>query len=195
MNRRQIPNLITFSRIVLTLPVVWLLYRGDYVWAMVLLAVAGLTDALDGFLVRRYGWATELGRWLDPAADKIMMLGVYVAVTVSGLLPLWLLFLVVGRDLWLTMGSLAYRRLIGPLRIEPLWLSKINTFFQVLLVLVAILKVGLMQIDSIWLELLIVTVTLTTVGSGLAYTWVWGWRAWRHGFPGSADPRSNVAGP
>jgi len=183
MNPRQIPNLITFSRIILTLPLVWLLFRGDYLWALVLLTVAGLSDALDGYLVRRYGWATELGRWLDPAADKIMMLGVYLAVTWSELLPLWLFFLVVGRDLWLTLGSLAYRRWVGPLQIEPLLISKINTFFQVLLVLGAILKLGVLDLEPIWIQVLIVVVTVTTIGSGLAYTWVWGWRAWRHWYP------------
>ncbi len=183
VNRRQIPNLVTFSRIVLTIPVVWLLYRGDYWPALVLLAVAGLTDALDGYLVRRYDWGTELGRWLDPAADKILMLGIYLAVTLSGLLPLWLLLLVVGRDLWLSLGSLAYRHWVGPLQVEPLLISKVNTFFQILLVLGAILKVGILQLDPILVQLLIVIVTFTTVVSGVAYTFVWGRRAWLHFHP------------
>jgi cardiolipin synthase (CMP-forming) len=180
MSLRQLPNLITLSRIVLTVPIVWLLYRGDYWPALVLLAIAGLTDALDGFLVRRYGWATELGRWLDPAADKILMLGIYLSVTVSGLLPMWLLVLVVGRDVWLSLGSLAYRRWVGPLQIEPLMVSKVNTFFQILLVLGAILKVGILQLDPIWVQGLVVIVTFTTLASGAAYTVVWGRRAWLH---------------
>lgn len=182
MSWRQLPNLITFSRILLTLPIVWFLYQGEYWPALILLAIAGATDALDGYLVRRYGWETDLGRWLDPAADKIMMLGVYVAVALSGLIPLWLLALVAGRDLWLTLGSLAYRRLIGPLRIEPLAISKVNTFFQIVLVLSAILKVGILEFDRIWVDVLIGIVTFTTLASGIAYTWVWGWRAWRQGW-------------
>jgi cardiolipin synthase len=183
LNPRQIPNLVTFSRIVLTIPVVWLLYRGDYWPALVLLAVAGLTDALDGYLVRRYGWHTELGRWLDPAADKILMLGIYLAVTLSGLLPIWLLLLVVGRDLWLSLGSLAYRRWVGVLQVEPLLISKVNTFFQIMLVLSAILKVGILDVDPTLVHVLIGIVTFTTVVSGVAYTVVWGRRAWRHFHP------------
>jgi len=180
MSLRQLPNLITLSRMFLTIPIVWFLYRGDYWPALVLLAIAGLSDALDGHLVRRYGWATRLGAWLDPAADKILMLGIYLAVTLSGLLPIWLLVLVVGRDLWLSLGSLAYRHWVGPLHIEPLVISKINTFFQIMLVLGAILKVGILEMDPVWIQFLIVIVTFTTVISGLAYTVVWGHRAWKH---------------
>ncbi len=188
MNLRQLPNLITLSRLFLTVPIVWFLYRGDYWSALLLLAVAGLTDALDGYLVRRYGWATRLGAWLDPAADKILVLGIYLSVTLSGLLPIWLLVLVVGRDVWLSLGSLAYRHWVGPLQIEPLLISKINTFFQILLVLGAIFKVGILNLDPVWVQLLIVIVTFTTVTSGVAYTVVWGRRAWRH-FHAPVDSR------
>lgn len=190
MNLRQLPNLITLSRLLLTAPIAWLLYRGDYWPALVLLAIAGLSDALDGYLVRRYGWATELGAWLDPAADKILMLGIYLAVTLSGLLPIWLLLLVVGRDLWLSLGSLAYRHWVGPLQLEPLMISKINTFFQILLVLGAILKLGILNLDPVWVHLLIVIVTITTVASGVAYTVVWARRSWRHFHPPSGTRAS-----
>ncbi|TVP87835.1 MAG: CDP-alcohol phosphatidyltransferase family protein [Thioalkalivibrio sp.] len=180
MNLRQLPNLITLARMFLTIPIVWFIYRGDYWAALVLLAIAGFSDALDGYLVRRYGWTTRLGAWLDPAADKILMLGIYLAVTLSGLLPIWLLFLVAGRDIWLSLGSLAYRHWVGPLHVEPLMISKINTFFQILLVLGAILKVGILDLDPFWIQVLVAIVTFTTVASGLAYTAVWGHRAWRH---------------
>lgn len=180
MSLRQLPNLITLARMFLTVPIVWFLYRGDYWTALVLLAIAGASDVLDGYLVRRFGWATRFGAWLDPAADKILMLGIYLSVTLSGLLPLWLLFLVAGRDLWLSFGSLAYRHWVGPLRVEPLAISKVNTFFQILLVLGAILKVGILRLDPVWIQFLIVIVTFTTVASGIAYTVVWGRRAWRH---------------
>lgn len=179
MRMHQIPNLITTSRILLTAPIVWLLYVGAYWPALILLAIAGFSDALDGYLVRRYGWATPLGAWLDPAADKILMLGIYLAVTLSGLLPLWLLFLVVGRDIWLSIGSLAYRHWVGKLQAEPLTISKINTFFQIVLVLGVVLKVGILQIDSIWIHLLIVIVSATTIASGITYTVIWGLRALR----------------
>ncbi len=100
----------------------------------------------------------------------------------------WLLVLVVGRDVWLSLGSLAYRHWVGPLQIEPLLISKINTFFQILLVLGAIFKVGILNLDPVWVQLLIVIVTFTTVTSGVAYTVVWGRRAWRH-FHAPVDSR------
>lgn len=187
---RQIPNLITLTRMLLTLPISWLLYVGEYWPALILLALAGLSDALDGYLVRRFGWSTPLGAWLDPAADKILMLGIYLAVTLSGLLPLWLLFLVVGRDLWLSGGTLAYRRWVGPLQIEPLMISKLNTFFQIVLVLGAVLKVGILSFHSMWIDLLVMVVALTTIISGIAYTFVWGARALRH-FRGLRETRSS----
>ncbi|WP_018950624.1 CDP-alcohol phosphatidyltransferase family protein [Thioalkalivibrio sp. ALMg11] len=178
--RHQIPNAVTIGRIALIPPIVWLLALEHYVVAVVLLAIAGLSDALDGWLVRRYGWHTRLGAWLDPAADKLLMLGVYVAVTLSGLLPVWLLVLVVGRDVWLTVGSALYRVFVGPLAIRPLLISKVNTFLQITLVLVAIVKVGLLALDPIWVQLLVIVVAFTTVASGLAYTVQWGFHAWRH---------------
>ncbi|WP_018879854.1 CDP-alcohol phosphatidyltransferase family protein [Thioalkalivibrio sp. ALE9] len=178
--RHQIPNAVTIGRILLIPPIVVLLALEHYLLAVVLLAIAGLSDALDGWLVRRYGWHTPLGAWLDPAADKLLMLGIYVAVTLSGLLPLWLLLLVVGRDVWLTLGSALYRVFVGPLAIRPLLISKVNTFLQIALVLVAIVKVGLLALDPIWVQLLIIVVAFTTLASGLAYTVQWGLYAWRY---------------
>ena len=177
--RHQIPNAVTIGRILLIPPIVTLLALEHYLVAVFLLAIAGLSDALDGWLVRRYGWHTRLGAWLDPAADKLLMLGIYVAVTLSGLLPLWLLLLVVGRDVWLTVGSALYRVFVGPLAIRPLLISKVNTFLQITLVLVAIVKVGLLALDPIWVQLLMIVVAFTTLASGLAYTVQWGLDAWR----------------
>lgn len=180
MNLRQLPNLISLLRMLLTLPIAWYLYVGNYGLALVLLAIAGLSDVLDGFLVRRYGWATALGAWLDPAADKLLMLAIYLAATLAGLLPLWLLLLVVGRDAWLSLGSLAYRHWVGPLQIEPLWISKVNTLFQILLILVVMVAAGIVTVAPLWMDALILLVSCTTLTSGIAYTVVWGRRARRH---------------
>lgn len=176
----QIPNAVTLGRIVLIAPIVWLLAEEQYLLAIPLLALAGLSDALDGWLVRRYQWHTKLGAWLDPTADKLLMLGIYAAVTLSGLLPAWLFFVVVGRDIWLTAGSLLYRVWVGPLTIRPLLISKVNTLLQITLVLVAIAQGGPVALDPIWVRLLILAVALTTLVSGLAYTIQWGVYAWRH---------------
>lgn len=193
MTLRHLPNLITLVRLLLSVPIAWFLFRGDYWPALVLLALAGLSDAADGYLARRYRWVSEVGTWLDPAADKILMLAIYLAVTLSGVLPLWLLFLVVGRDLWLSAGWLAYRRWIGPLRVQPLLISKINTVLQILLVLGAILKVGILGLDPSWvLQSLVMIVALTTITSGLVYTAIHGRQTWLHF---TADARSGRVPP
>lgn len=174
---RQIPNAVTLGRIVLVFPILWLLWTEAYLPAVLLLAIAGLSDVLDGWLVRRYGWHTVLGAWLDPAADKLLILGIYLVVTLSGLLPVWLLALVVGRDLWLVLGSLLYRLRVGPLAVQPLVISKLNTFLQIVLILAVIAQAGgLVPLDTV-VPGLVALVAVTTLASGVAYTWQWGRRA------------------
>ncbi|MGM0552841.1 MAG: CDP-alcohol phosphatidyltransferase family protein [Pseudomonadota bacterium] len=175
--RHQIPNAVTLARIVLTLPILWLLWSEAYLAAVLLLAVAGLSDVLDGWLVRRYGWYTALGAWLDPAADKLLILGVYLVVTLSGLLPVWLLILVLGRDLWLALGSLLYRLRVGPLEPQPLVISKLNTFLQIVLILVVIAGAGGLAAVATVVPVLVALVAATTLASGVAYSWQWGRRA------------------
>jgi cardiolipin synthase (CMP-forming) len=190
MNGRQLPNLITLLRVFLAVPIAGFLYQGAYWLALVLLAIAALSDGLDGYLARRYHWTTAVGAWLDAGADKILMVAIYLAVTLNGMLPLWLLFLVVGRDLWLALGWLAYRRWVRAVPVEPLMLSKINTVLQILLVLGAILEVGILGLEPGWiLQGLLGIVVFTTVTSGLAYTAIWGRRTWVHftAAPGSRD--------
>lgn len=179
MPLRHLPNAISAARLLSALPIGWLLVAELYVWAFAVLLVAGLSDALDGWLVRRYGWHSRLGAWLDPAADKALMLAIYLAVALNGLIPMWLFWLVIGRDVWLTVMTFVYQRVVGPLDVQPLVISKINTALQILLVLVAVLKVGVLAIETTWVALLSVIVAATTVLSGLAYTLLWGARGLR----------------
>lgn len=179
MPLRHLPNAISAARLMSALPIGWLLVAELYVWAFAVLLLAGLSDALDGWLVRRYGWHSRLGAWLDPAADKALMLAIYLAVALNGLIPMWLFWLVIGRDVWLTVMTFVYQRVVGPLEVQPLLISKVNTALQILLVLVAVLKVGVLSIETTWVALLSVIVAATTVLSGLAYTVLWGARGLR----------------
>lgn len=179
MKARDIPNLICIVRILLVGPVVFLLIQGDFTEGLLLFAVAGASDGLDGFLARHFDWRSRLGAVLDPLADKLLMVSTYSTLGWIGLLPLWLVGLVLLRDGVIIGGALAYRRLCGEVEMAPTVISKANTVFQILLVMwimAVAADVPLPQVGSI---ALIVLVTATTLLSGSHYVWAWAKRAQR----------------
>ena len=105
MKRSDIPNLITVMRIVLVVPVSWSLLRQEFGLALALFFVAGVSDGLDGFLAKHYGWSSRLGALLDPLADKALLVACYASLAWIGLLPVWLLVLVVARDVVIVAGA------------------------------------------------------------------------------------------
>lgn len=177
MKPRDIPNIITILRIMLVIPIMVLLARGEYLTVLGLFALAGLSDGLDGYLARRYDWRTPLGALLDPLADKLMLVGAYLALGWSGMLPLWLVILVVLRDVVIIGGAVAYRQRCGNLTMEPTWISKGNTLFQILLGLVALITASGGSLPPWSINGLIGVVTLTTLWSGVDYVWRWSRRA------------------
>ncbi|SIT66407.1 cardiolipin synthase [Ectothiorhodosinus mongolicus] len=182
MNFRQIPNTITLARIALSVPIVLSLLGEEYALVLLLLLLAGLSDGLDGWLVRRYGWYTRLGGYLDPLADKILVLSTYLTVAYIGLIPWWLVLLVMGREVVIVGGALLFRLLTRSLEMQPLFISKVNTFAQIVLVLSVIIDAGaIIVIPVAYLEALFLVVAGTTIGSGLAYMIAWGRKAWQHG--------------
>jgi len=178
---RDIPNLITALRILLVAPFLWLLLEERYGPALALFVIAGVSDALDGFLAKYYGWTSELGGLLDPIADKLLLLGAILALGWLSELPVWLVALVIGRDLLIVGGALAYHLLVERLRAAPLLISKLNTLTQLVLVCAIIVHYGLMPLPEAGLNTLIYLTALTTVWSGAAYVWRWGWLAWDKG--------------
>lgn len=179
MNKRDIPNIISILRIVLVAPIAYFLWYQNYLIALLLFLIGGLSDGLDGFLARRYKWETELGVILDPMGDKLMMLSAYLLLGWHHLLPWWLVSLVIFRDLIIVIGTLLYRQFIGDAKLKPLFISKLNTVFQILLVLSImfsqVIDFNLLIIDSLlWL------VVVTTLMSGYAYMNTWGRRAWNN---------------
>ncbi len=105
---RHLPNLLTCLRLALVLPVAWLLLRQQYPQALWLFLLAGLSDALDGLLARRFGWTSRLGAWLDPIADKLLLVISYVCLTLNGLVPVWLTAVLLLRDLVIVGGAGAF---------------------------------------------------------------------------------------
>ncbi len=177
MRARDIPNLITFGRILLVLPVTWALLDGRYPLALGLFFVAGVSDALDGFLAKHYGWNSRLGALLDPLADKALLISCYAALTWNGLLPLWLLALVALRDVVIVSGAILYNYRVEPLDASPTRVSKLNTFLQIVLVLLVIFQQASGFGEARWIDWLVYAVTLSIVWSGVDYVVTWGRRA------------------
>ncbi|MCX4188170.1 CDP-alcohol phosphatidyltransferase family protein [Methylophaga sp. OBS4] len=179
MNRKDIPNLISIMRIVLVGPVVWALATEQYVLALILFAVAGISDGLDGFLAKHFHWESRLGSLLDPIADKLLLVASFATLTWLGLLPLWLLWLVLARDLIIISGGLVYHYCIGQFELTPLWSSKINTTLQIALVLLVLIQQQWLQGLQLVVTIGIWLVVASVINSGTEYVLVWGKRAWR----------------
>ncbi|RMG31399.1 MAG: CDP-alcohol phosphatidyltransferase family protein [Gammaproteobacteria bacterium] len=174
---RHLPNLLTLFRMLLVWPLVEALLAGRYGRALSLFLLAGFTDGLDGFLARRYRWTSRLGGLLDPVADKLLMVSSFLALAAAGIIPGWLVWLVIGRDLVIVTGALAYHLLIEPLVAEPLLISKFNTLVQLLYVFAHLYDRGYAPLDPGWLQALQWGLVFTTLSSGLLYVWIWSRRA------------------
>ncbi|MFA7096133.1 MAG: CDP-alcohol phosphatidyltransferase family protein [Gammaproteobacteria bacterium] len=181
MTLRDLPNLISLGRVCLVLPVVVLLVTERYGAALALFAVAGVSDFLDGFLAKRFGWTSRLGAILDPLADKALLVSMYLALGWLGLIPAWLVLAVIARDMVIVSGAVAYHFKIGRFETAPTVLSKVNTFVQILLALLVVFAQGVMPLPAFWITALTWIVLATTVASGASYVWTWSWRAWNAG--------------
>ncbi|MCB1752383.1 MAG: CDP-alcohol phosphatidyltransferase family protein [Gammaproteobacteria bacterium] len=185
LKREDIPNLISILRIFLTIPVVWMLLIRRFDVALILFAIAGISDGLDGFLAKHYGWQSRLGGLLDPMADKVLLVSSYVCLAMLGLIPTALMVLVIVRDLIIVTGALIYNFRIEELKANPSLISKFNTFAQIVLVLAVVLDQGFFGLPQGLLQFMVWTVFATTIASGVNYVWVWSRRAF--GISGNGD--------
>ncbi len=179
LKARHLPNLITGLRILLVAPFLWALLEERYSIALLLFSIAGVSDALDGFLAKYFGWTSELGGLLDPIADKLLLIGAILALGWLNELPGWLVALVILRDLLIVGGAVSYHLLIERFEAAPLMISKLNTLVQLILVCAVIVHYGMIPLPETLLTGLIVSTALTTVWSGAAYIWQWSQRARR----------------
>ena len=181
MSLRWLPNAICVLRMLLVPPFVAALLAERYGTALILLIVAGLSDGLDGFLAKTFDWRTRLGSLLDPAADKLLLVSTFVALTYLRVLPVAVTAVVVGRDVLIVGGAIAYQLLIEPVQGEPAVISKLNTACQLALVFFAITNAGFDWPPRIVVVLLGAAVVFTSLVSGLNYVLRWSRRAWRVG--------------
>lgn len=177
----DIPNAICVARILLVAPTLLALVSGRYALALALVFIAGFSDALDGFLAKHFGWQSRLGGLLDPLADKLLLVSLFLALALLGLIPYWLAAVAIGRDIVIVSGGLAYNLWIGPVQPEPSGASKANTLAQ--LVLIVVVLVG--QAFGWHLQPLVTAVgalvLVTSVVSGLDYVIRWSARALQAG--------------
>lgn len=128
----------------------------------------GLSDALDGYLARTFNWKTTLGAYLDPAADKVMLISAYIALGALNLLPHWLVLIVIMRDVALLSGAVSYVSSTRRFEIEPSLISKINTFVQILTML-SVIYSQINVFPVVIIQALIGLTLLTTIASGYDY--------------------------
>jgi cardiolipin synthase (CMP-forming) len=165
----NLANAITIGRLLLVGPLMWLIMT-DHVWAAFwVFVVAGLSDALDGYIAKTFDLRTDLGAILDPLADKALLNGIYVALALSGNLPLWLAWLVVGRDILIVIGVMLIRRRDPVYRVRPLKIGKLNTFVQIVLAAAALAIWGNVADVQSWIQPLVMLVAAMVLISGASY--------------------------
>jgi cardiolipin synthase (CMP-forming) len=177
---RHIPNLICLLRIALIWPTIDALYAGDYWTSLLLVFICAVSDGLDGWLAKRFNWQSHLGKILDPLADKLLLVALFLAATWINLLPWWLTAVAVGRDVMIGFGAVIYRFWFGPLHGRPTIISKINTGMQLAVALAAILGAAAGMPTREMVTALAIVTLITTIISGADYLSVFTRRALTH---------------
>lgn len=173
----NIPNFISLARLALVPLMVWLVISGDLSSAFWVFVAAGISDAVDGFIAKRFDMETELGKYLDPIADKAMLVSVYISLGSQGLIQTWLVILVVFRDVLIIGGALLFQTLTQSLFMQPLMVSKVNTLTQIVLAALILGWAGVNGDGRPFVQFMVYVVAATTVMSGVAYVVTWTRRA------------------
>jgi len=169
----SIPNLITLGRIILVPAVVWAIISGEMLVAFALFLVAGISDAVDGFLAKRFHMASELGAYLDPLADKALIVSIYVALGIAGALPISLVILVVSRDIMIISGFMLSWLIGKPMPVRPLAISKVNTVAQIFLATFVLAEQGFHFNAALLSTIVVLLVAVLTVLSIAFYLAEW----------------------
>jgi cardiolipin synthase len=166
-------NLITILRFLLVPGVVWALLSGRVDWAFAGFLTAGVSDAVDGFIARQFNQRSELGAYLDPMADKVLLVSVFVVLGFMGELPLWLVMAAVTRDALIVCAVLLSTIMAKPVAVKPLFVSKANTAVQIVLAAIVLGELALGVNLGLVREILILICGLLTAASAGAYLVPW----------------------
>jgi cardiolipin synthase len=168
-----IPNLITLVRLVIVPATVWALISGYYGWAFALFVIAGAGDALDGIIARQFGMVSQLGKFLDPLADKALLVSIYVTLAILLHIPAWLAIMIVSRDLLIVLGVMLSWALDWPIEMRPLAISKVNTSAQIVLAAFVLGDLAFSLDLEVLRNILTILVAALTVASASAYLIDW----------------------
>jgi len=163
----------------MVVPIVFLMREREFGIALILFFVAGISDGIDGYLAKRNHWASRLGSILDPLADKILLISSFIMLGLLSYLPIWLVTIVLLRDLTIVIGAVIYHLVVGKYEMAPTFISKLNTFMQIVLVLSLVFSLGLYTLPAQLIDVLIYAVLAATLASGIDYVIVWGRKAYR----------------
>lgn len=165
---RHVPNALTILRLAAVPVTIWLMGAGQLTAAFWLFVAAGVTDAVDGAVARLCDARTPLGQWLDPLADKVLLVSIFVTLGVAGHIPVWLVVLVVLRDVLIVLYAVVYV-LAGTFAGTPLLISKINTLAQIVLAALVLAHLGPGWGGPGMVQVFVIVVAVTTTASGAAY--------------------------
>lgn len=175
MNARQIlislPNLISLARLFAVPLMVWLIVAGEMTVAFWVFVAAGISDAVDGFIAKRFDAITTFGSYIDPLADKALLVSCFVALGIEGQIANWLVILVVFRDVVIIGGAILAVPLGRPVIMRPLFISKLNTTTQIILVALVLAEIGVGVHEAKLIVLMQYIVAATTLASGIGYAY------------------------
>jgi cardiolipin synthase (CMP-forming) len=169
----NIANILTVLRFCLVPIVIVSIMNREWSIAFVLFLTAGVTDAVDGFVARQFDMRTELGAYLDPLADKALLVSIYITLAIAGILPAWIAILVVSRDVMIVGAVIVSWIMDNPVEINPLKLSKANTLVQISFAAMMLLLLALGVALQPWLFWGLLVVAALTIASMLAYLATW----------------------
>lgn len=172
MGLNTIPNIITVMRVVLIVPFAYFAWHQDYVTALIIFLVAGVSDGLDGLLAKRFNWQSRFGSITDPLADKILLFVALLLLVMKGQLTWSLFWVSTARDVIIVGAATSYHYLVGPYEMRPSLISKWNTALMILLVLVVLVHLAWFKLPMGLIYTLEISVILTCVISGLHYIWL-----------------------
>jgi cardiolipin synthase len=153
------------------------LAEGRFGYTLALFVLAAASDALDGYLAKTFGWTSDVGKWLDPLADKLLLVSVFITLACIGLVPVWLAAVAVARDVVIGVGAAVYKWLFGPLEGRPTVPSKINTLVQLLFVIAVVWRAAFPVFPEWVITALGALVLVTTVVSGVDYVQIYSRKA------------------
>ena len=183
MDYSWIPNAISLMRLFMIAPIILLFVNYEFGWALALFAIAGLSDGIDGWVAKKYDWNTRLGKFLDPAADKLLVAWSFGTLAYLGLIPVWLAAIVIGRDVVIVAGSFMFHYLVHRLEGDPTFISKLNTALEFTFLILVMLRAAFGVLDDTTITVVGAAVLVTVVVSGYDYVagWVRGTREYKAG--------------